>query len=192
MLSKRGMVPAALLGVICLYGVALLLGWPQLGTRQIVAQQPAHAAAPADGDAAHADAAPADADTEHADSDAEHASGPPPAPPFWTVIPFLLLLTAIAVLPVVPATAHWWESNLNRLKVAVGLAVLTLAYYAFLHESAIEGHWPAHHVVAPAEGDTRTDVVNTVLANALLQEFVPFIVLLFSLYAISGGIRIVW
>ena len=34
------------------------------------------------------------------------------------------------------------------------------------------------------------DTVKDVLANAMLQEFVPFIVLLFSLYTISGGIRI--
>ena len=36
----------------------------------------------------------------------------------------------------------------------------------------------------------RPSFVNTILANAMLQEFVPFIVLLFSLYTISGGIRI--
>ncbi len=65
-----------------------------------------------------------------------------------------------------------------------------MAYYAFLHSGALEGHWPAHHVVAPAESGVQTGLVNTVLANAMLQEFVPFIVLLFSLYTISGGIRI--
>jgi Na+/H+ antiporter NhaD/arsenite permease-like protein len=32
--------------------------------------------------------------------------------------------------------------------------------------------------------------VKAVLANAVLQEFIPFIVLLFSLYTIAGGIRI--
>ena len=30
----------------------------------------------------------------------------------------------------------------------------------------------------------------TVLANAILGEYIPFIMLLFSLYTISGGIRI--
>ena len=69
-------------------------------------------------------------------------------------------------------------------------ALLTVAYYAFLHHAALEGHWPAHHVVAPAERGLQTGLVDTVLANAMLQEFVPFIVLLFSLYTISGGIRI--
>ncbi|HMP08099.1 MAG TPA: sodium:proton antiporter, partial [Lacipirellulaceae bacterium] len=36
----------------------------------------------------------------------------------------------------------------------------------------------------------QTDFVATVLANSLLSEFIPFIVLLFSLYTIAGGIRI--
>src|SRR5262249_42967378 len=48
----------------------------------------------------------------------------------------------------------------------------------------------AHHVTTPSEGHVQTGLAGTVLANAMLQEFVPFIVLLFSLYAISGGIRI--
>ena len=42
------------------------------------------------------------------------------------MIPFVLLLAGIAVLPLIPATAHWWESNLNRFKVAGGLALVTL------------------------------------------------------------------
>src|SRR5262249_28392518 len=121
---------------------------------------------------------------------AEHGTHELIAPPFWTVIPFVLLLAGIAVLPLIPQTSHWWESNLNRFKVACALALATLAYYALLHHAAIEGHWPAHHVVAPSGAGIDTGLVNTVLANSLLQEFVPFIVLLFSLYTISGGIRI--
>jgi Na+/H+ antiporter NhaD/arsenite permease-like protein len=152
-------VPIAILAVVGLYVIALFLGWPQAGTLQIVA------------------------------GGAGHASHGLTAPPFWTVIPFILLLAGIAALPLIPATSHWWESNLNRFKVAGGLALVTLAYYAFLHNAEIEGHWPAHHVVAPSTG-VRTQLVNTILANAMLQEFVPFIVLLFSLYTISGGIRI--
>src|SRR6476661_9194525 len=30
---------------------------------------------------------------------------------FWAVIPFILLLGAIAVLPLLERTAHWWEHN---------------------------------------------------------------------------------
>ena len=165
-------MPAGILAIVVLYGVSLLLGWPQRGTQQIISQQSNHV-------------------SFRADNAAEHTPNNLSAPPFWTVIPFLLLLGGIAVLPLIPKTAHWWESNRNRLKVAGGLALVTLAYYAFLHESAIEGHWPAHHVVTPTGRGIRTELVNTILANAMLQEFVPFIVLLFSLYSISGGIRIV-
>jgi Na+/H+ antiporter NhaD/arsenite permease-like protein len=112
------------------------------------------------------------------------------APPFWTVIPFVLLLAAIAVLPLIPATAHWWESNLSRFLVAIVLSAVVLAYYAFLHGTAIEGHWPAHHEVQPTTGPVQINFLRTILENAILQEFIPFIVLLFSLFTISGGIRI--
>jgi Na+/H+ antiporter NhaD/arsenite permease-like protein len=106
------------------------------------------------------------------------------------VAPFAVLLLGIAVLPLIPATAHWWESNLHRFYVSVGLSLVVLAYYVVVHKAPIEGHWPAHHVVAPTDGSVQVEFVKTVLANAILQEFIPFIVLLFSLYTISGGIRI--
>jgi Na+/H+ antiporter NhaD/arsenite permease-like protein len=54
----------------------------------------------------------------------------------------------------------------------------------------IEGHWPSHHIVQPRDGLIQFDFVRTILENAILQEFIPFIVLLFSLFTISGGIRI--
>ena len=136
------------------------------------------------------------ADTEHgaADSHADDSHGASHAesraPPLWTVTPFVLLLLSIAILPLLPATEHWWESNLNRFKVAVGLGFLTLLYYGFLHDSPIDGHWPAHYVSEASEGGFQLGFVRTILENAVLAEFIPFIVLLFSLYTISGGIRI--
>ena len=63
------------------------------------------------------------------------------------VIPFALLLGGIAVLPLIPAVAHWWESNLHRFYVAIGLSLVVLAYYAFVHKAPLDGHWPAHHIV---------------------------------------------
>lgn len=156
--ARRASVPTAILAVIIAYGIGLLLGWPQAATEQITAGE------------------------VHSEQTAHNII----APPIWTITPFALLLAGIAVLPLVPATSHWWESNLNRFKVAAGFAVLTLLYYAFLHHAAIEGHWPAHHIVEPSA----IRLPQTILANALLQEFIPFIVLLFSLYSISGGIRI--
>ncbi|MBI1899592.1 MAG: sodium:proton antiporter [Planctomycetia bacterium] len=85
------------------------------------------------------------------------------------VAPFVLLLGAIAILPLVPRASHWWEHNLHKFYVAAALGFVTLAYYLLAH------------------GGGKTAEV---LDHAILKEFVPFIVLLFSLYTISGGIRI--
>jgi Na+/H+ antiporter NhaD/arsenite permease-like protein len=164
-------VSLAIVGLTVLYGLALAAGWPQYGTQAIVGQQAHHAEA--DEPAANADHATAIA-----------------APPLWTVLPFVLMLGAIAILPLVPAAHHWWESNRNKLIVAGVLAAVAIVYYAFLHESAIEGHWPAHHVVNASASALDGGFVRTILENAILQEYIPFIVLLFSLYSISGGIRI--
>jgi Na+/H+ antiporter NhaD/arsenite permease-like protein len=106
------------------------------------------------------------------------------------VAPFAILLAAIAVFPLLPHVSHWWESNLHKFIVAVGLGLLTLGYYALLHRGPIELHWPGHSLVQPAGAGPQTQLIGAVLANAMLQEFLPFIVLLFSLYTIAGGIRI--
>ncbi len=111
-------------------------------------------------------------------------------PPYWMVTPFVLLLGAIAVLPLIPATEHWWESNRNRFLVASGLGLLTLLYYLVLHAHPVELHWPGHAVVDPSAGGLNFGVAGAMLANAILAEYIPFIMLLFSLYTISGGIRI--
>ncbi len=131
-------------------------------------------------DDAHHDDAPDDEHGEHGghgDShagDSGHGSGQAavPIPHYWAVIPFVLLLGGIALLPLIGATAHWWESNANRLLLAAILALCTLAYYLMVH---------------PAAGLPK---VVDILKHAVLGEYVPFIVLLFSLYAITGGIRI--
>jgi len=161
-------VPFAIIAIALVYAGALGLGWPQYGTQAIVGQL-AH----------HAEAA-----DEHSETEAIEA------PPLWTVLPFVLMLSAIAILPLVHFANHWWESNQSKLIVAGGLALVALAYYAFLHKTAFEGHWPAHHLVSPGDGAFDGGFVRTILEHAILQEYVPFIVLLFSLYSISGGIRI--
>ncbi len=155
----------AIVVVIGLYLAAAAYRLPQRGTEWIVSSD-AHPAA-------------------HDDASAAHAH-----PPYWTLAPFALLLGAIAVLPLLPATAHWWESNLHRFYVAGGLALVTLAYYALLHGAPLHAHWPAPRVALPAESGANSAVTAAVLANAIFGEYVPFIVLLFSLYVISGGIRI--
>ena len=114
-------------------------------------------------------AAPLDADSES--TDAEHDHGDHGVPHLWQVgtIPFVLLLLAIAILPLLRSTMHWWESNTNRLAVSLGLAFVTLGYYVAFDS-------PMGALLA--------------IEHAIPGEYVPFIMLLFSLYVISGGISI--
>ncbi|MEK6239213.1 MAG: sodium:proton antiporter [Planctomycetales bacterium] len=106
------------------------------------------------------------------------------------MIPFALLLLAIAVLPLIPATEHWWESNSHRFYVAAGLGAVSLVYYLFFCTIPVHQHWIGHGQANPAQAGPNWFIVQTVLENALMAEYIPFIMLLFSLYTISGGIRI--
>lgn len=184
----------AIIGVLALYSVAAVFDWPQSGAR-MVAERAHHSAAdqhaPAKNDIHH------DRNQEDSSHDSTHeeSTGHGPAhtvkshPPYWMITPFVLLLGAIAVLPLMRWSGHWWESNRNRFLVAAVLGAITLLYYLTAHEMPVEAHWPVHDVVPSAEG-LNWYVAWTVLANAILYEYVPFIMLLFSLYTISGGIRI--
>ena len=118
----------------------------------------------------------------------ESSEAEAPIPPLWTSIPFAVLLLCIAVLPLIPATEHWWESNLHRFMVAAILGAITLCYYAFVCDFPIDLHWPAHKIVEPSQGACA--MASTVFINAILGEYVSFIVLLFALFSITGGIRI--
>jgi Na+/H+ antiporter NhaD/arsenite permease-like protein len=91
--------------------------------------------------------------------------------PFWGVgiLPFAALLACIAFLPLVPATGRWWHSNRNKLIVSLAAAGLTL-----LHVMLTQGE--AH--------------VGLVLHHAVLDDYLPFILLLLALYVISGGINL--
>lgn len=86
------------------------------------------------------------------------------APPIWTVIPFAIFLLLIAVLPLIPATAHFWEHNKNKLIIGLALSLPVILYLLFGNEDG--GHW-LHHS---------------------LLEYASFIALLGSLFIISGGI----
>jgi Na+/H+ antiporter NhaD/arsenite permease-like protein len=116
---------------------------------------------------------------QEAGQDAGHAAGGGhgPAPGLFWTLPFLLLLLAIAILPLIHKTAHWWEHNRNRLIVALALAAVTCAYYVF-RGFGFHG------------GEPGWAALGTVLRHAILADYIPFIVLLFSLYVISGGIRL--
>ncbi|UUO08773.1 sodium:proton antiporter [Blastopirellula sp. J2-11] len=149
----------AIAAILVAFLLATLAGWtqPQASHVAVEATHDEHAAA-----GEHHEA-------EHAAADHGHAHAPPH---MAAVAPFILLLGAIAVFPLVGFTAHWWESNTNRFLVAIILAGVTLVYYLVLYSEAGFG-----------AAISRID-------HAILKEYIPFIVLLFSLYVISGGIRI--
>ena len=84
--------------------------------------------------------------------------------PLWSLIPFVAMLACIAVLPLIPATSHWWERNSSQLTVALILAVPTTAWMFWKAGSA--------------------PLIDTGI------EYFQFICLLFSLYVVSGGIHL--
>ncbi len=90
-------------------------------------------------------------------------------PPLWYIgiLPFIGILGAIALLPLLNFTRHWWESNTNRFFIAMLCSVATIIYLV-----ATSG----------------TESIGPMLDHAIMKDFIPFIILLFSLYVISGGI----
>jgi len=132
-----------------------------------------------------------------------------PLPSLFWIWPFAALLLAIAILPLVGRTRHWWEHNANKLLVSLVLAAVTLVYYG-LRGYGVEAHEKEAAPVAagaPEAADTGQPqleaepeahapsytargwpTIQAVLRHAVLGEYVPFIVLLFSLYVIAGGI----
>lgn len=183
--SGKGLIVVIFI-ILAAYIFAAALGLPQKATDMIVA--------------ASAHAEHQDESTEHEGEHTadEHAAQQQDShgeehfthPPLFMVLPFALLLGAIALLPLIPFTEHWWESNRNRFIVAATLGAFTLCYYLWFHDFPVESHWPAHDVVMHNDSGANLGTAWTVLANAILGEYIPFIMLLFSLYTISGGIRI--
>ena len=81
---------------------------------------------------------------------------------WWSIIPFVTLLACIAVLPLVPATAHAWERNRLKLTVALLLGVPIAVWF-----------------IAAGAG---VEVVHA------LVEYGQFIILLLALFVVGGGI----
>jgi Na+/H+ antiporter NhaD/arsenite permease-like protein len=79
--------------------------------------------------------------------------------PAWSVLPFALMLLAIAVLPL--AAPRFWEHNRNKLLVSAILGGPVVGWIALLDPAAV-GH-TAH-------------------------EYAAFLILLGALYVISGGV----
>jgi Na+/H+ antiporter NhaD/arsenite permease-like protein len=84
--------------------------------------------------------------------------------PYWTVIPFVVILLAIALIPLIHG--HWWESNLNKGVVSTLCSLPVLAYLIWIGPLGME-----------------------ILAETL-KDYYGFIILLVALFTISGGIHL--
>lgn len=94
----------------------------------------------------------------HASEAAHHGT----LPPAWMTIFFVVMLLCIAILPLTPLE-HWWHKNTNKL-----LLGLALAAYPLLWVTVLE---PNFHAL-----------------EETVHEYVSFIILLGTLFYVSGGI----
>jgi Na+/H+ antiporter NhaD/arsenite permease-like protein len=83
--------------------------------------------------------------------------------PFWSVAPFAGLLLSIAIFPLVKP--HWWEKHLFKVSIFWSLLFLVPFAIAFGAETAF-----------------------LEFVEIVLLDYLPFIVLLWGLFAVSGGI----
>lgn len=81
--------------------------------------------------------------------------------PLWSIAPFICMLLAIAILPL--THGHWWESNRHKAFVSAVLGLPVVIYFLFSD----------YH-----------QVIHTAL------DYASFIILLASLFTISGGIAL--
>lgn len=120
-------------------------------------------------DAAEAPPAVAEHPAEHLASGAEHAAEDGSHElghqlPLYSVLPFALMLLSIALFPLVHP--HWWERNRHKAVVAAILGIPTAGYLASFGEAGV-------HALEHAG-----------------MEYVSFLLLLGSLFVISGGIYV--
>ncbi|HPD23503.1 MAG TPA: sodium:proton antiporter [Bacteroidales bacterium] len=83
--------------------------------------------------------------------------------PLWSITPFVLMLAMIAVGPIL--FHHWWEENKNKLIISLALGIPTAIYLI-------------------------SNEMSHALIHQILFDYVPFIILLGSLFVITGGIHL--
>jgi len=91
-------------------------------------------------------------------------------PPVWAVIPFIGMLLSIAIFPLI--NAHWWEHNFGKISFFWIIVAYVTMYFSLTTDanfSTAYGHDIFH---------------------VYFGEYIPFIILLGSLFVISGGILI--
>lgn len=85
--------------------------------------------------------------------------------PIWSIIPFAGMLLSIAIFPLVKA--EWWER----------------------HQLLVAGSWSALFLV-PFLFAYGAEVTAEQLAEVIIGDYIPFIVLLLGLYVVAGGMHI--
>lgn len=83
----------------------------------------------------------------------------------WWVAPFAAMLFSIALLPLL--MPHFWHNHFGKIAAFWALCFLIPAYFEFGPSTVLY------------------EVLHTVLL-----EYVPFVILLFSLFTVAGGVRI--
>lgn len=86
--------------------------------------------------------------------------------PWWSVIPFAILLGLIALMPIV--AHHWWEDPINKLLVA-GLCSLPVVMWLASLQKVTQG-------------------ASMSMLGHSLEEYAAFLAMVGSLYIVSGGI----
>lgn len=82
--------------------------------------------------------------------------------PWWGILPFVAMLLCIALLPLIPATSHHWENWKFQLAIALGLGIPTAIWVGL--------------------------VLNWTRVGHAVFEYIQFIMLLFALFVVSGGL----
>ena len=83
--------------------------------------------------------------------------------PAWILIPFIIQLLVIALAPFF--AKHWWESNRNKMIVSLALSV-PVVIFMFVNG------------------------ITSKLEHRLLFDYIPFIILLGTLFVVTGGIHL--
>ena len=91
-------------------------------------------------------------------------------PPVWTVIPFIGILLSIAVVPLF--ASHFWEHHFGKISAAWLVLAIVMMFLS------VPGDWTFADAYGPKYFTT-------------YEEYISFIILLGSLYVISGGVYIV-
>ncbi|MBQ9537245.1 MAG: sodium:proton antiporter [Desulfovibrionaceae bacterium] len=93
-----------------------------------------------------------------------HATLPQNLAIYW-IIPFVCMLLSIAIAPL--TIPHFWEKHFGKVSVFWALAFLIPCTFAFGPSVAL------HEFL-----------------HAILTDYMPFIILLFSLFTVAGGVRL--